>query len=81
MTPDYILYKTVMSVYNIKDNFLPKKMMYNMLDVSNYTIYKQRKDIKMHPEYDANPVLHTLRLYTFCVHFIVCHQYDYASVL
>jgi hypothetical protein len=65
MTPDYILYKTVMSVYNIKDNFLPKKMMYNMLDVSNYTIYKQRKDIKMHPEYDANPVP-----YVTSIHFL-----------
>ena len=50
-----------MSVYTIKDNFLPKKMMYNMLDVSNYTIYKQRKDIMMHPEYDANPVPYVVR--------------------
>lgn len=53
-----------MSVYNIKDNFLPKKMMYNMLDVSNYTIYKQRKDISMHHEYDANSVPYVTSIYT-----------------
>ena len=45
-----------MRIYNIKDNFLPNKMIYNMLYVSKNTIYKQRKDIKMHPDYDANPV-------------------------
>ena len=50
-----------MRIYNIKDNFLPNKMIYNMLYVSKNTIYKQRKDIKMHPDYDANPVPRTLR--------------------
>ena len=47
MTPDYILYKTVMRVYNIKDSFLPNKMIYDKLYVSNYTIYKERKDINI----------------------------------
>ena len=51
-----------MRVYNIKDNFIPNKVIYNMLNVSSYTIYNQRKDVKMHPEYDANPVPYVMSL-------------------
>ena len=45
-----------MRAHNIKYIFLPNKMLYNMLCVSYYIIHKQRKDIKLHPEYDGDPV-------------------------
>ena len=60
-----------MRVYNIKEYFLPNKVIYNMLYVSNYTIYKQRKDVKMHPEYDSNPVLYVKSVFdVYCIQYI-----------
>ena len=75
-----------MRVYYMKYNFLPNKGIYNMLYVSYYTIYKQRKYVKMHPEYDANPVPYVTSLHFEQTSYVNTHEtfqlqiYDFSYI-